>query len=37
MAITIDDMPEIDYSRDNPGERLIRQLTSSIVDGLSAR
>jgi len=30
-------MPEIDYSRDNPGERLIWQLTSAILDGLSAR
>ena len=36
LAITIDDMPEIDYSRDNPGERLIWQLTSAILDGLSA-
>jgi beta-lactamase class A len=37
LAITIDDMPEIDYSRDNPGERLIWQLTSTILDGLSTR
>jgi beta-lactamase class A len=37
LAITIDDMPAIDYSRDNPGERLIWQLTSAILDGLSAR
>ena len=37
LAITIDDMPEIDYSRDNPGERLIWQLTSAILDGLSTR
>jgi beta-lactamase class A len=37
LAITIDDMPEIDYSRDNPGERLIWQLTSTILDGLSGR
>jgi beta-lactamase class A len=37
LAITIDDMPEIDYSRDNPGERVIWQLTSAILDGLSTR
>jgi beta-lactamase class A len=37
LAITIDDMPEIDYSRDNPGERLIWQLTRTILDGLSTR
>ena len=37
MAITIDDMPETDYSRDNPGERLIWQITSAILDGLSTR
>jgi len=37
LAITIDDMPGIDYSRDNPGERLIWQLTSALLDGLSAR
>jgi len=37
LAITIDDMPETDYSRDNPGERLIWQLTSALLDGLSAR
>ena len=37
LAITIDEMPEIDYSRDNPGERLIWQLTSAILDGLSTR
>jgi beta-lactamase class A len=35
LAITIDEMPEIDYSRDNPGERLIWQLTSAILDGLA--
>jgi beta-lactamase class A len=37
LAITIDDMPETDYSRDNPGERLIWQLTSTILDGFSTR
>jgi beta-lactamase class A len=37
LAITVDDMPEIDYSRDNPGERLIWQLTSTMLDGLSTR
>jgi beta-lactamase class A len=37
LAITIDEMPETDYSRDNPGERLIWQLTSAILDGLPAR
>jgi beta-lactamase class A len=37
LAITIDDMPDIDYSRDNPGERLIWQLTKTILDDLSTR
>ena len=37
LAISIDDMPEIDYSRDNPGERAIWQITSAILDGLSTR
>ena len=32
-----DDIPEIAYSRDNPGERLIWQLSSAILDGLSTR
>jgi len=37
LAITIDDMPGVDYSRDNPGERLIWQLTSTLLDGLATR
>ncbi len=36
MAITIDDMPGIDYSPDNPGLLLIADLSQLIVQGLSA-
>jgi beta-lactamase class A len=36
MAITIDDMPETDYSPDNAGNRLIWQLASLLVDELGA-
>ena len=31
IAITVDDMPVIDYSPDNPGERLISDLTERLV------
>ncbi len=34
MAVTVDDMPESDWSPDNPGELLISQLSEIIVDGL---
>jgi beta-lactamase class A len=35
LAITVDDMPETDYSPDNVGEKLIWQLTEALVDALS--
>jgi beta-lactamase class A len=31
VAITVDDMPVIDYSPDNPGERLISDITERLV------
>ena len=34
IAITVDDMPEIDYSPDNAGDRLISTLSDQIVSGL---
>jgi beta-lactamase class A len=34
IAITVDDMPEIDYSPDNAGERLISALSDQVVAGL---
>jgi beta-lactamase class A len=36
MAITIDEMPETDYSPDNAGNTLIWQLASLLVDELGA-
>jgi beta-lactamase class A len=36
LAITVDKMPEVDYSPDNAGNRLISELTGILVDGLSA-
>ncbi|MPZ19197.1 MAG: serine hydrolase [Luteitalea sp.] len=36
LAITVEDMPETDYSPDNVGEKLIWQLTELLVEGLSA-
>ncbi|MPY91140.1 MAG: serine hydrolase [Luteitalea sp.] len=36
LAITVEDMPETDYSPDNVGEKLIWQLTEALVEGLSA-
>jgi beta-lactamase class A len=36
MAITVDDMPESDWTPDNPGELLISQLSEIIVDGLKS-
>lgn len=35
IAISVDEMPNTDYSPDNVGEKLISQLTETIVDGLS--
>ena len=34
IAITVDDMPVIDYSPDNPGNRLISDLTERLVSDL---
>ena len=34
MAITVDDLPTIDYSPDNVGNILIWQLGSVLVEGL---
>ena len=34
MAITVDDMPETDYSPDNAGEKLIWQIGAALTDGL---
>jgi len=36
LAITVDKLPEVDYSPDNAGNRLISELTRILVDGLSA-
>ena len=36
MAITVDDMPATDYSPDNPGNILIWQLGSALVEELGA-
>jgi beta-lactamase class A len=35
LAITVDGMPKIDYSPDNPGLLLIADLAEILVDGLS--
>ncbi len=34
MAITVDDMPRIDYSPDNPGNLLIWQIAKTVMEGL---
>jgi hypothetical protein len=34
MAITVDDIPEIDYSPDNPGDVLISSLSEILVEEL---
>ena len=34
IAITVDDMPRIDYSPDNPGTLLISELTGYLIAGL---
>jgi len=36
MAITVDDIPEIDYTPDNPGDLLISALSQILIDGLAA-
>lgn len=35
IAITVDDMPVIDYSPDNPGNLLISRLTGILLEGLA--
>jgi beta-lactamase class A len=35
LAITVDDMPAIDDSPDNPGEKLISELTGVLLEALS--
>ncbi len=37
MAITVDDMPEINWTPENPGELLISQLSRIVVDGLGTQ
>ncbi len=37
MAITVDGIPAIDYSPDNPGSLLIADLAKLLVDGLAKR
>ncbi len=36
MAITVDDIPEIDYSPDNPGELLISSLSEILLEELGS-
>jgi beta-lactamase class A len=37
LAITVDDMPKVDYSPDNVGNLLISRLTDEILHGLQRR
>ncbi|MBV8867526.1 MAG: serine hydrolase [Acidobacteriaceae bacterium] len=37
MAITVDNMPEIDWSPDNAGQLLISQLSEILVEGLKSK
>jgi len=37
MAITVDDMPKIDYKPDNPGLMLIADLAKILVEGLARK
>jgi hypothetical protein len=36
MAITVDDIPEIDYGPDNPGDLLISSLSEIFVEELGS-
>jgi hypothetical protein len=36
MAITVDDMPRVDYSPDNAGNILISNLANMLIVGLGA-
>lgn len=37
MALTVDDMPEVDYTVDNPGDLLINALSEILVDRLGTK
>lgn len=37
MAVTVEDIPEIDYTPDNPGDLLISRLSEIFVSGLSSQ
>ena len=37
MAITVEGIPEIDYTPDNPGDLLISALSGILMDGLASR
>lgn len=37
MAITVEDIPEVDYTPDNPGNLLISSLSEILVDGLGSK
>jgi hypothetical protein len=34
MAITVDDMPDVLYNQENPGLKMIWQLSQILQDGL---
>jgi hypothetical protein len=36
MALTCEELPEVDYSADNPGLLLISRLSTVLLDGLGA-
>jgi len=36
MAITVDDMPEVDWSVDNPGYLLMSRLSMLLMEGLQS-
>ena len=36
MAITVDDMPEVVWSVDNPGYLLMSRLSGLLIDGLAS-
>ena len=37
IAITVDEMPRVDYTPDNPGSLLISELAQVLVEGLAAK
>jgi hypothetical protein len=36
IAITVDDMPEVNWSVDNPGYLLMSRLSAILIDGLGS-